>query len=151
EASHGHAPSLSLWSRPHWQRQRFLPRVQNWRSAPAASPACRGNGSCCNDTLVGSTELQDEFASTSPAAIAAQWNETLLDHPRTYLSVRARVFAWLFFTPDPVQCDAYYTGLDGPPQYLRELGLAKRFRAQDRALADYGAHFVRTPVFSHVT
>jgi hypothetical protein len=104
-----------------------------------------------NDTLVGSTDLQNEFASTSPAIIASQWNESIFGHPTTYLAVRAKVFFWLFFTPDPVQCDAYYTGLDGPPQYLRELGLVRRFRAQDRALGSYAAHFVHTPVFSHVT
>ena len=103
-----------------------------------------------NDTLVGSTELQNEFASTSPSTIAAQWNATVFGEPATYLAVRARVFYWLFFTPDPVQCDAYYTGVDGPPQYMHELGLAKRFRAQDRALGTYAAHFVHTPAFSHV-
>jgi hypothetical protein len=104
-----------------------------------------------NDTLVGSTDLQNEFAATTPAAIAAQWNDTLLNHPGTYLAVRARVFAWLFFTPDLVQCDAYYTGIDGPPQYLHELGIEKRFRAQDKALGYYASLFVRTPVFSHLT
>ena len=103
-----------------------------------------------NDTLVGSAELQNEFASTSPSSVAAQWNAIVFEEPATYLAVRARVFYWLLFTPDPVQCDAYYTGVDGPPQYLRELGLAKRFRAQDRALGNYAAHFVHTPVFSHV-
>jgi hypothetical protein len=103
-----------------------------------------------NDTLIGSIDLQNEFAATTPAAIAAQWDETLVDHPGTYIAVRARVFFWLFFTPDLVQCDAYYTGVDGPPQYLRELGLAKRFRAQDRALGQYASLFLRTPAFSHV-
>ena len=103
-----------------------------------------------NDTLVGSTDLQDEFASTTPAAIAAQWNETLIENPGIYLAVRAKVFSWVFFTPDPVQCDAYYTGVDGPPQYLRELGLAKRFRPQDKALGTYASLFVHTPIFSHV-
>lgn len=103
-----------------------------------------------NDTLVGSVELQNEFASTSPAAIASQWNAIVVRDPGTYLGVRARVFYWLFLTPDLVQCDAYYTGLDGPPQYLRELGLTKRVRVQDRALGTYAALFVRTPVFSHL-
>lgn len=103
-----------------------------------------------NDTLVASTSLQNEFASTSPAAIATQWDETLFEHPISYLGVRAKVFYWLFFTPDSVQCDAYYTGVDGPPQYLRELGLARRVRVQDRVLGNYSAHFVGTPVFSHV-
>jgi hypothetical protein len=104
-----------------------------------------------NDTLIGSTDLQNEFASTSSSAVAAQWNDTVRGDPATYLAVRARVFYWLFFTPDPVQCDAYYTGVDGPPEYLSELALAKRFRVQDRALGNYAAHFVHTPVFSHVT
>ncbi|HLY07537.1 MAG TPA: hypothetical protein VKR31_17455 [Rhizomicrobium sp.] len=103
-----------------------------------------------NDTLVGSTDLQNEFASTSASAIAAQWNDNLSGNTATYLAVRARVFYWLFFTPDPVQCDAIYTGLDGPPRYLRELGLARRFRVQDRVLGKYAAVFVHTPVFSHV-
>jgi len=103
-----------------------------------------------NDTLVGSVDLQNEFASTSPSDIAAQWNAVLLGDAGTYLAVRGDVFYWLFFTPDPVQCDAYYTGLDGPPQYLHDLGLARRFRDQDRLLGNYAAHFIHTPVFSHV-
>jgi hypothetical protein len=102
-----------------------------------------------NDTLVGSIDLQNEFAATTPAAIAAQWNQTLFEHPGAYLAVRARVFFWLFFTPDLVQCDAFYTGVDGPRQYLRELGLAKTFRPQDRALGQYASVFIGTPFFSH--
>jgi hypothetical protein len=126
------------------------------RSNPDLDTLIRSDGTrlytpARNDTLVASTDLQNEFASTSPAIIASQWNETLVEQPATYLTVRMKVFFWLFFTPDPVQCDAYYTGLDGPPQYLRELGLARRFRAQDRMLGNYAAHFVHTPVFSHVT
>lgn len=131
-------------------RLRSLTRVN-----PALAQLIRSDGTrlytpARNDTLVASMNLQNEFASTSPRAIATQWFETLFEHPMTYLGVRARVFYWLFFTPDPVQCDAYYTGVDGPPQYLRELGLAKKIRAQDRILGNYSAHFVRTPVFSHV-
>jgi len=126
------------------------------RSNPDLDALIRSDGTrlytpARNDTLVASTDLQNEFASTSPAAIAAQWNETLFEQPATYLAVRAKVFFWLLFTPDPVQCDAYYTGLNGPPQYLRELGLVRRFRAQDRMLGNYAAYFVHTPVFGHVT
>jgi hypothetical protein len=102
-----------------------------------------------NDTLAASAALQKAFVATTPTTIAAQWDATLLSHPLTYLAVRANVFSWLFFTPDPLQCDAYYTGLNGPSQFLRELGLARRFRAQDRILANYAAQFTRTPVFSH--
>jgi len=102
-----------------------------------------------NDTLVSSSDLQDEFADTDAAAIASQWRDALVHHPWDYLSVRARVFAWVFFTPDLAQCDAYYTGVDGPPQYLRDLGLRRNFRPQDRALGSYAALFIGTPVFSH--
>jgi len=104
-----------------------------------------------NDTLIASPGLQEEFASTPPATIATQWNALLFKNPRAYLAVRSRVFFWLVVTPDLVQCDAYYTGIDGPPQYLRELGLVRRIRAQDRALAGYASRFVHTPIFCHVT
>ncbi|HEY6578050.1 MAG TPA: hypothetical protein VIY09_01890 [Rhizomicrobium sp.] len=102
-----------------------------------------------NDTLVTSADLQNQFADTAPAAISAQWREVLLRHPLDYLQVRARVFAWVFFTPDLRQCVAYYTGVNGPPQILQALGLKRRFRAQDRALVDYAALFASTPFFSH--
>ncbi len=101
-----------------------------------------------NDTLATSPDLQIAFVNTSAAALASQWWDTLLNHPTDYLAVRARVFAWVFFTPDPVQCDAYYAGVNGPPNYLRDLGLKPQFRPQDRALSNYAALFTRTPVFS---
>ncbi|HEX4081072.1 MAG TPA: hypothetical protein VHX61_19590 [Rhizomicrobium sp.] len=102
-----------------------------------------------NDTLVGSPDLQNEFADTGPAAISSQWLEVLLHHPLDYLRVRARVFDRVFLTPGLRQCAPYYTGIAGPPQYLKELGLKRRFRPQDAALGNYAALFVSTPVYSH--
>ena len=103
-----------------------------------------------NDTLYSSPELLNEFASTSPAAITTQWWGVLLHNPRDYLGVRASVFAWTFFTPDPVGCKDWYAGVTGFPQYLRELGLKRQVRRQDRALGNYANLFVGTPVFSHM-
>jgi len=102
-----------------------------------------------NDTLTGSFRLQNEFADTDPAAISAQWWDALLNHPADYLRVRARVYGWVLFTPDLVQCAACYTGVNGPSQYLRDLGLKHEFRPQDRVLANYANLFVSTPAFSH--
>jgi hypothetical protein len=104
-----------------------------------------------NDTLYGAPELLDEFASTPSAAVGSQWWDVLLHHPFDYLGVRARVFSWVFLTPDPVGCDDWYAGVTGQPQMLRDLGLHRRYRAQDRVLGNYAGLFVGTPVFSHAT
>lgn len=104
-----------------------------------------------NDTLVSSKELQKELNATSPAVIAAQWANIVLHYPGDYVRVRSRVFAWTFFTPDLIQCDGWYTGVDGPPSYLRNLHLVRRTRPQDQALAGYAALFAPTPVYSHAT
>ncbi|MGH6876825.1 MAG: hypothetical protein ACREHV_05515 [Rhizomicrobium sp.] len=104
-----------------------------------------------NDTLVASADLQTAFADTTPAAISAQWQSVLLRRPWDYLRVRVRIFEWVFFTPDLRQCVAYYTGVNGPPRYLKALGLQRQFRPQDAALGNYAAFFVATPVFSHAT
>ena len=102
-----------------------------------------------NDTLVASAALQNEFADTAPTAISLQWQQGLTRHPWDYLRVRAQVFDWVFLTPDLRRCVPYYTGINGPPQYLKELGLKRQFRPQDALLANYAALFVATPVFSH--
>ena len=104
-----------------------------------------------NDTLYGSTELLNEFASTSPDAIASQWWSVLVHHPLDYLGVRARVFAWTFLTPDPIGCEDWYVGVTGSPRYLHDLGFERQIRPRDRALGNYANLFVGTPIFSHVT
>jgi 4-amino-4-deoxy-L-arabinose transferase-like glycosyltransferase len=103
-----------------------------------------------NDTLFASSKLQDALTNAKPAVLASQWQQVLLAHPGDYLRTRARVFFWVFATPDIGQCMPYYTGVTGPPQDLRALGLETRFRPQDRALAYYAALFSGTPLFSHV-
>lgn len=101
-----------------------------------------------NDTLAGSTELQHAFNATSPAAIAAQWVNVIVTHTSDYLRVRTRVFAWTFLTPDLVQCDAWYAGTNGPPAYMRALGLTPGLRPEDRALVTYAEQMPK-PVYSH--
>jgi hypothetical protein len=103
------------------------------------------------DTLVSSADLQGEFNDTQPAVVGAQWWDLVWRHPWLYLDIRARVFAWVFLTPDISKCLPYYTGVDGPPALLRDLRLVRMFRPQDRMLGNYASHFLGTPVFSHAT
>jgi hypothetical protein len=104
-----------------------------------------------NDTLASAAELQDELSDTPKDIISAQWTDLIVKHPWLYLDVRARVFAWTLFTPDISRCYPYFVGVDGLPRFMRDLNLAPRTRTQDTALKDYGAVFVGTPVFSHLT
>ncbi len=104
-----------------------------------------------NDTLVADQHLLGAFAATAPAAVANQWLHVIVHRPADYLGVRAQVFRWVFLTPDVGQCMPYITGVTGPPQILKELGVARPFRPQDRALGAYAALFLLTPLYSHAT
>lgn len=102
-----------------------------------------------NDTLAGSSDLQDELADAPPELMAAQWNDLVLRHTWLYLKTRARVFAWVFFTPDGAACRPVFVGVEGPPGEMGDLGLAPRQRPRDLALANYSKAFMGTPVLSH--
>lgn len=126
------------------------------RANPNLLPLIRSDGvrlytPIRNDTLVADQPLLAAFAATAPAAVAAQWLDTLIHHPGDYLGVRAQVFRWVFLTPDITQCMPYITGVTGPPQDLKDLGVARPFRPQDRALGNYAALFLPTPLYSHAT
>jgi hypothetical protein len=125
------------------------------KSAPELAARIRGNGvrlftPARNDTLVASQQLQDVFADTDNGVVMAQWREAALDHPGLYLGLRARLFGWVFATPNLVQCYAYHVGAEGDPLDLKTLGMRPRFDARDRWLQDFGDFFVGTPAFSHV-
>lgn len=102
-----------------------------------------------NDTLSSSAALEEAMSATPDNIIFAQWARTISHHPLAYLRMRARLFAWVFLTPDLAACRPVYTGIDGPPEILKALGLTGRRRPRDLALAAYAVHFEGTPVFSH--
>lgn len=126
------------------------------RANPKLVPLIRSDGvrlytPVRNDTLVADQPLLSAIAATAPAAVASQWLNVIIHHPADYLAVRADVFRWVLLTPDVTQCMPYITGVTGPPQYLKELGVARPFRPQDRALGNYAALFLSTPIYSHAT
>ena len=87
---------------------------------------------------------------TRPGLIAEQWRALILSHPALYLSLRADAFRWVFLTPDIVACRPLFAGIEGPADALKQLGLAPRRDAKDRAFVAYGVAFMGTPVFSHL-
>jgi hypothetical protein len=102
-----------------------------------------------SDTLLFSPALQSALLNAKPGVMAQGWRELILRHPWTYLRVRAVVFRWVFLTPDLMACVPYYTGVDGPPDEMRHLGLSERFDDRDETLGEYAHKFLDTPVFSH--
>ncbi len=90
--------------------------------------------------------------SALPAsAVWAQWSAMVLHDTGAYLQHRAAVFQWVMFTPTVEQCMPAYTGVSGPPELLKTLGLASGFRPQDTALYNYATYFFDTPVYAHTT
>jgi hypothetical protein len=126
------------------------------RANPDLVPLIRSDGvqlytPVRNDTLIADPRLLSAFARTDPAKVASQWLNVIIHHPGDYFSVRAQVFRWVLLTPDISQCMPYITGVTGPPQYVKELAVARPFRFQDRALGNYAALFLPSPLYSHVT
>ena len=104
-----------------------------------------------NDTLAGSSALQDSLGQAGPGTIAVQWYDLVRDHPWLYLKVRADVFAQVLFTPDIEGCRPVFTGVEGPTGEMEDLGMAPRRDARDLALAHYAKGFMGTPAFSHAS
>lgn len=132
-----------------------LPLTQLKHAAPALEARIRGDGARLysverNDTLADSQALQDALDDAAPALMAAQWSDLVLHHPWLYLKERARVFGWVFFTPDIAACRPVFTGLDGPAGEMEDLGLVPRHGGRDIALGRYAEGFMGTPAFSHL-
>ncbi len=103
-----------------------------------------------NDPIAASDAITTAVERTKPALIAEQWQALILSHPVLYLSLRAEAFRWVFLTPDIVACRPLFAGIEGSADALKQLGLAPRRDAKDRAFIAYGAAFMGTPVFSHL-
>ncbi|HEX4302581.1 MAG TPA: hypothetical protein VHZ78_07295 [Rhizomicrobium sp.] len=105
-----------------------------------------------NDPLASSPRIAAALDDTDadPDAVERQWRALILEHPGLYLRVRAAAFWWVFATPDIAACRPVFTGIEGPQKEMREMGIAPRRDARDRALETYGKAFFGTPVWSHI-
>ncbi|MGZ5932513.1 MAG: hypothetical protein ACXWLW_10160 [Rhizomicrobium sp.] len=103
-----------------------------------------------SDPIASSLPLQAELRIAKHDAIGADWRALIVEHPRDYMKIRARVFWWVFATPDIIACRPIFVGVDGPAGALKALGMAPRRTATDNALQSYGMSLLNTPAFSHL-
>jgi hypothetical protein len=101
-------------------------------------------------TMFRSKPLADAYEATPRELVFAQWREAIPAHLGTYLRLRAGVFRWAALTNNFGACPLLATGIDGPPELLRNLGIAIRHDKRDKALAGYRAILRFTPAFSHL-
>ena len=128
------------------------PRVDLSALPPALATSLRGPA-----LALYTPERVDPF-SLDPAVSAAvegasgideAWRAAVLHHPLAWLKHRATVFRWMILPPDLNRCAPVYTGVDGPPALLTQLGLRPHVRRQDVRLERYAHGFYRTPLYSH--
>lgn len=103
-----------------------------------------------NDPFAADPALSKARSDAPDGVISTAWKALVLNHPWLYLEVRWADFAAVVTTPDSDVCHFATSGVTGPPQLLRQLGLSLRNRTQDRALKSYAGLFYGTPLFSHV-
>jgi hypothetical protein len=103
-----------------------------------------------NDPFAADPALSKARSDAPDGAISTAWQALVLNHPWLYLKVRWADFAAVVTTPDSDVCHFATSGVTGPPQLLRQLGLSVRNRTQDRALKSYARRFFGTPLFSHI-
>lgn len=102
------------------------------------------------DPLMNDEVLHEAITAAPKGLIFAQWRAAVLGHPAAYLAHRWAVFSWVVGTPDREACHALYTGVDGPPALMTELGLHPLWRPQDQLHNRYGMLLRGTPIFSHL-
>jgi len=103
-----------------------------------------------NDPFAADPVISKARGDAPDGAISTAWEALVLNHPMLYLRVRWADFAAVVTTPDSDICHFATSGVTGPPQLLRQLGLSVRNRTQDRALKNYARLFFGTPLFSHI-
>ena len=102
------------------------------------------------DPMMNDEALHEAVLDAPPGLIFAQWRDTVLAYPAIYLATRWQAWRWVVATPDLEACHALYTGVDGPPQLMTELGLKPVWRPQDQLHNGYGLLLRDTPLFSHL-
>ncbi len=102
------------------------------------------------DTYANDPPLSAAIEASPKGAIFAAWRELVLGHPGLYLRQRWPVFRQVLATPDIRVCRPLYFGVDGPPDVMEQLGMARRWNSRDTALAHYGMALLDTPLFSHL-
>jgi len=104
-----------------------------------------------NDPMIESPIVERAMAMANDGVVTRQWFDLIVGHPWLYLRTRAQIFWWVLATPDIEASRPVFTGIDGPPRQMRNLGIVPPRDSRDLALESYGRFFEHTPVFSHFT
>lgn len=103
-----------------------------------------------NDPFAADPAINHGLSDAPDGAMGRAWKGLVTGHPLLYLRVRLAAFGAVLTTPDTGVCHYSHTGIQGPPELLRRLGLTAGMRPQDRALDRYSHLFFATPVYSHI-
>jgi len=102
-----------------------------------------------NDPIMLDRQVQAALANADTEALMGAWRDLIVHRPALYLQVRAADFFQVFATPDIIAARPVFTGVEGPADTLRQLGMAPRQDARDRMLKRYGFALFGTPAWSH--
>lgn len=90
------------------------------------------------------------LANGKAGAVGQIWRATVSSNPLTYLKVRLKDFEWVALSLHPKECVAFVVGVNGEPDILSQLKLARRYNVRDSWLdRGYGRKLLGTPLFSH--
>jgi hypothetical protein len=103
------------------------------------------------DPVMNDQPIGDAIDDAPEGSIFATWRNLVFHHPALYLGERLPVFWQVLGTPDLLSCHPFYTGVGGPPDVLKSLGIVAHRSERAHLLADYGEELTGTPVFSHLT
>ena len=103
-----------------------------------------------NDPFAADAAINHGLSDAPDGAMGRAWKGLVTGHPLLYLRVRLAAFGAVLTTPDTAVCHYSHTGIQGPPELLRRLGLTAGMRPQDRTLDRYSHLFFATPVYSHI-
>ena len=130
---------------PHLQADRPLTLVALRRDLPGVWSPTR------IDTLDWTPSVRRALWRIKGPSWTAEWRSMIRQDPVGYLRRRLEVFRWVFLTPKLELCAPLHLGIEGLPQVLGDLGLARGPTVQDAALYAYSARWFATPFYSHLT
>ncbi len=134
-----HDPKLAI---PKAQEAPGLMQFMQTRSAALYAPLSQ-------DALIDNEQFLS-LANGKAGAVGQIWRAAVSSNPLTYLKVRLTDFEWVALSLHPQECVAFVVGVNGEPDILSQLKLARRYNVRDSWLdRGYGRKLLGTPLFSH--
>jgi hypothetical protein len=135
------------------KRQPALVLIPLDKSAPALARLLRQRGvprysTHRLDPIMNDEPTADAIHAAPRGVIFATWRDLVLHHPALYLAMRWPVF-WQVLA-EPRACTMIYTGIDGPAEEMKELGIAPQHSRRAWLLGYYAGRLMDMGVLSHL-